>query len=82
MKYNNFQEFMNELKGRVNYATCGNGIYAWFYLRKDGWVSIDYTVTLPVINSHLFKSRGHIVHPSFAWGIYQLMSNLNAMQQR
>jgi len=80
MKYNNFSEFMNNLKERDLHNHIKLITWAWFHLQKDGWMRLDMYARVPLRDRPCEIVDDMKVHPSFAWGIYQLMSNLNAQQ--
>jgi hypothetical protein len=80
MDYKNYQEFLDELKVRDTHNHIHLITWAWFHLANDGtmWMEIDAKV--PMVGNMVPMMERKQVHPSFAWGIYQLMSNLNAQQ--
>lgn len=82
MNYKSQKEFLNVLKNGALHNHVGLITWASFYLRKDGWVTIDFNALVPMFSNMYHLKHDRKVHPSFAWGIYQLMSNLDAQQTR
>lgn len=80
MMYNNYQEFLNALKSKILLGHVKNVANASFNLKEEGYVLLNFSVKMPErgpMDQPLIRMK---VHPCFAWGIYQLMSNLNAQQ--
>lgn len=82
MKYNNFKEFMNDLKCRILVKRIKDIALASFSLRKDGWVEFEFILKNPEFTEEIEEQFRMKVHPSFAYGICQLFTHLNTMQQQ